>query len=68
MVVADADARIVYVNARAAPHPRALPAAELVGTDIRESFPLQDSDGRPGGPAPTRGAAWPSAPATASGC
>ena len=41
----------------------------LVGTDIREALPLQDSDGRSlVGRAPTRGAAWPSAPATASGC
>ena len=37
---------IVYVNAAAERRSSAMPAEELVGTDIRESLPLQDNDGR----------------------
>ena len=43
-------------------------AEDLLGTDVRASFPLQDRDGQTGGTAPTRGAGWPPGPATASGC
>jgi PAS domain S-box-containing protein len=45
MVVADADASIVYVNERAC-QILAMSAEKLIGTDIRTSFPLQDNEGR----------------------
>jgi PAS domain S-box-containing protein len=45
MVVADEAARVVYVNERAA-RILGISAKELLGTDIRTSFPLQDNDGR----------------------
>jgi PAS domain S-box-containing protein len=45
MVVADADASILYVNERAC-QILAMSAEKLIGTDIRTSFPLQDNEGR----------------------
>ena len=45
LVVADANAIIVYVN-RQAVQVLGQSAKELIGTDIRASFPLQDNDGR----------------------
>ena len=70
LVVADADASIVYVNARG----RARSLGHVAPTSCSAptsatSLPLQDNDGPvAGGPAPTPGAAWRSGPATASGC
>jgi len=45
LVVADANAIVVYVNRQGA-QVLGQSAKELIGTDIRDSFPLQDNDGR----------------------
>ena len=45
LVVADEEARVVYVNERGCKI-LGMSAKELLGTDIRTSFPLQDNDGR----------------------
>ena len=44
LVAADADARILFVNTRAA-RIIGVPREELVGEDVREAVALQDSDG-----------------------